>query len=172
MFYQHELIWVEWTSLYLPKKGRESNGYLSLKSEQKAISSHKVVQHNQTTNPKRFSKSMYNFLKIWHIKERKNFFFSSVYMKINWTFNYLKVMRRIQPIFSKKQRKRKQTNKKKQERKKTKIFFSIYLFIFLYIYIWKWTRRVGQSSDFILIMSNRLGKCVGDKTQLRKIATY
>ena len=120
--------WSEPASIY-PKKGRESNGYLSLKSEQKAISSHKVVQHNEATNPKRFSKSMYNFLKIWHIKERKSIFFSSVYMKINWTFNYLKVMRRIQPIFWKKERKKEKKNKKENKN----IFF--HLFFFLYVYM-------------------------------------
>ena len=67
--------WNEPASIY-PKKGRKSNGYLSLKSEQKPINSHKVVQHDETTNPKRFSKNMYNFLKIWHIKERQKAFFS------------------------------------------------------------------------------------------------
>ena len=67
--------WNKPVSIYT-KKGRKSNGYLSLKSEQKPINSHKVVQHDETTNPKRFSKNMYNFLKIWHIKEIKKIFFS------------------------------------------------------------------------------------------------
>ena len=98
-------------------------------------------------------------------RNKKDFFFPSVYMKMNWTFNYLKVMGRIQPIFWKKEWEK----KRKKVRKKTKIFISIYLFY--YMYIWKWTRRVGQSSDFILILSNRSGLCVGDKTQMQKTAT-
>ena len=48
--------WNEPASIYPPQKGKKYNGYLSLKSEQKPISSHKVVQHDETTNPKRFSK--------------------------------------------------------------------------------------------------------------------
>ena len=84
-------------------------------------------------------------------RNKKEFFFPSVYMKMNWTFNYLKVMGRIQPIFWKK-KEREKKKKRNKERKKTKIFISIYLFF--YMYIWKWTRRVGQSSDFILILSN------------------
>ena len=48
-------------------------------------------------------------------RNKKEFFFPSVYMKMNWTFNYLKVMGRIQPIFWNKESKRK---KKKKERKK------------------------------------------------------
>ena len=67
--------WNEPASIY-PKKGRKCNGYPSLKSEQKPINSHKVFQHDETINPKRFSKNMYNFLKIWHIKERQKAFFS------------------------------------------------------------------------------------------------
>ena len=67
--------WNEPASIY-PKKGRKSNGYPSLKSEQKPVNFHKVFQHDETANPKRFSKNMYNFLKIWHIKERKKAFFS------------------------------------------------------------------------------------------------
>ena len=141
--------WNEPASIY-PKKGRKSNGHLSLK---KPINSHKAVQRNETTNPKSFSKNMHNFLKIWHIKEIKNIFFPSVYMKMNWTFNYLRVMRRIRPIFWKKERKKER--EKKRERKKTKIFFSIYFFF--YMYIWKWARRIGQFSDFILICLNRSG---------------
>ena len=150
-------LWVSSTRAYLSgmnlplfiQKGRRSNRYLSLKSEQKSINSHKVVQHNETTNPKGFSKNMYKFLKIWHTKEiKKNFFFASVYMKMSWTFNYLKCIR-IQPIFWKKEREK---EKKKKGRKKTKIFsFSFYFFM----YIQKWTRRLGQYSDFILILSNR-----------------
>ena len=81
--------WNEPASIY-PKKGRKSNGYVSLKSEQKPINSHKVVQHDETTNPKRFSKSMHNFLKIRQkvIERRKNIFFLSMYIKMNWSFNY------------------------------------------------------------------------------------
>ena len=75
--------WNEPASIY-PKKGKKSNGHLSLKSEQKPINSHKIVQHDETTNPKRFSKNMYNFLKIWQqLKERKNIFFPSIYMRMN-----------------------------------------------------------------------------------------
>ena len=74
--------WNEPASIY-PNKGRKSNEYVSLKREQKPINSHKVVQHDETTNPKRFSKNMYNFLKIWHIKKIKITFFPSVYMKMN-----------------------------------------------------------------------------------------
>ena len=125
--FQHELIWVEWTSLYLPRKGRKSNGHLSLKSEQKPINSHKVVQYNETTNPKGFSKKMYNFLKIWHIKETKKNFFPSVYMKMSWTCNYLKVIR-IQPIFWKKERKRKKKKKERKKERKQKYFLSVYFF--------------------------------------------
>ena len=137
------------------QKGSKSNRYVSLKSEQKSINSHKVVQHNETTNPKGFSKNMYKFLKIWHIKEIKKNFFPSVYMKMSWTCNYLKVIR-IQPIFWKKERKRKKKKKeRKKERKKTKIF-SFRLFFF-YMYIWKRTRKIAQSSDFILIFSTRSG---------------
>ena len=70
--------------LFTQKRGRKSNGFLSLKSEQKPIKSHKVVQHDKS-NPKRFFKNMCNFLKIWQqVKERKNkFFFPSIYMKMN-----------------------------------------------------------------------------------------
>ena len=67
---------------------------------------------------------MYNFQKLWHIKERKNTFFSSVYMKMNWTFNYLKVMRRINQSSERK----KERKKEKKTIKKAKIFFPIYFF--------------------------------------------
>ena len=67
--------WNEPASIY-PKIGRNSNGKLSLKSEQKPINCHKVAQHDETTNPKRLSRNMYNFLKIWHIRKRKRIFFS------------------------------------------------------------------------------------------------
>ena len=43
--------WNKPVSIYT-KKGRKSNGYLSLKSGQKPINSHKVVQHDETANPK------------------------------------------------------------------------------------------------------------------------
>ena len=132
------------------QKGRRSNRYLSLKSEQKSINSHKVVQHNEATNPKGSSKNMYKFLKIWHIKEIKKFFFfffACVYMKMSWTFNYLKCIR-IQRIFWKKEREKEKKIRKKENKN---IFFQFYFFM----YIWKWATRIGQYSDFILILSNR-----------------
>ena len=122
--FQHELIWVEWTSLYLPRKGRKSNGYLSLKSEQKQINSHKVAQHDDTTNRKRLSKNMYHFQKIWNIKEKKKNFFSICIYENEINISLLKSYEKDQLIFW----------KKKQERKKAKRFFSIYFF-FLYVYI-------------------------------------
>ena len=67
------------------------------------------------------------------VKERKkNYFFPSIYMKLNWTFNYLKVMRRInqssEKINRKKKKKRKRKTRKKENNKN-----------FLHLYIWKWT---------------------------------
>ena len=60
-------------------------------------------------------------------RNKKEFFFPSVYMKMNWTFNYLKVMGRIQPIFWKKER------EKKRKKENKNIYF--HLFIFLYVYM-------------------------------------
>ena len=143
--FQHELIWVEWTSLYLPRKGRKSNGYLSLKSEQKQINSHKVAQHDETTNRKRFSKNMYNFLKIWHIKERKKiFFFPSVYMKMTWIFNYLKVMRRINQSSERK----KEGKKINKEIKQKNIFPFIYFFT---IFIYEFELALGESANLLTL---------------------
>ena len=65
--------------LFTQKKGRKSNGFLVLKSEQKPINSRKVVQKDKSS-PKRFSKNMYNFLKIWQqVKERKKIIISYLY---------------------------------------------------------------------------------------------
>ena len=126
------------------------------------INSHKVVQHDDTAKPKRLSKNMCNFLNIWHIKERKKIFFPPASMKMNWTFNYLKVMRRINQSSERKKERKKE--KKKKERKKAKIFFSIYFFFlsvymkmnlsFIYLEV---MTRISISSNFILILSNRLG---------------
>ena len=125
------------------QKGRRSNRYLSLKSEQKSINSHKVVQHNETTNPKGFSKNMYKFLKIWHTKEiKKNFFFASVYMKMSWTFNYLKCIR-IQPIFWKKEREKEK--KKKKEERKQKYFLSVFIFLCIY------KNELGDSANILTL---------------------
>ena len=121
--FQHELIWVEWTSLYLPRKGRKSNGYLSLKSEQKQINSHKVAQHDETTNRKRLSKNMYHFQKIWNIKEKKKNFFSICIYENEINISLLKSYEKDQLIFWKKTRKK----------ESKKIFF--HLFFFLYVYI-------------------------------------
>ena len=130
--------------LFTQKKGRKSNGYSSLKSEQKPINSHKVFQHDETANPKRFSKNMYNFLKIWHIKEIKKIFFLSVYMKMNWTFNYLKVMGRNQPIFWKKERKRNKKERKKERKQK-------YLFPFIYFSICIYENELGESANLLTL---------------------
>ena len=156
---------MELTSLYLPKKDRKSNGYLSLKSEKKPFNLHKIFQHDETINSKRLSKKMYNFLKIWHVKERKkNFFFRSIYMKMNWTFNYLKVMRRINQSSERKKERQKKKKRKKERRKESKnIFFHFFFFLYVYVKMnWsfiylKVTRRISQSSDSILILSNRSG---------------
>ena len=62
-------------------------------------------------------------------RKKKNYFFTSIYMKMTLTFNYLKVMRRIiQSPERKKERER-----EKKERKKTKNIFSIYFFCYMYI---------------------------------------
>ena len=63
-------------------------------------------------------------------RNKKEFFFPSVYMKMNWTFNYLKVMGRIQPIFWKKERKKEKQKERKKERKQK------YLLPFIYFSIW------------------------------------
>ena len=89
-------------------------------------------------------------------RKKKEFFFPSVHMKMNWTFNYLKVMRRINQSCE-----RRKGKKKKQERKKAKMFFLIIFFLFLYVYMkmnlsfiyLKVMRWISQSSDFILILS-------------------
>ena len=43
-----------------------------LMSDQKPIFFHQVVQHDKS-NPKKFSKNMYNFLKVWQ-QVKENFF--------------------------------------------------------------------------------------------------
>ena len=107
--------WNEPVSIY-PKK---YPGYLSLKSEQKPINSRKVGQHNETTNPKRFSKNMSNFQnqKIWHIKEKKKFF-PSVYMKMNSKFNYLINYWK---------------NERKKKKESIKYFFPFIFFLYVYM---------------------------------------
>ena len=69
-------------------------------------------------------------------RNKKEFFFPSVYMKMNWTFNYPKVMGRIQPIFWKKERK-----KKKKERKQK------YLFPFIYFSMCTYENELGESAS-------------------------
>ena len=124
------------------QKGSKSNRYVSLKSEQKSINSHKVVQHNETTNPKGFSKNMYKFLKIWHTKEiKKNFFFASVYMKMSWTFNYLKCIR-IQRIFWKKEREKEKKIRKKENKN---IFFQFFFFLCIY------ENELGESVNILTL---------------------
>ena len=89
---------------------------------------------------------MYNFLKIWHIKEiKKKYFFPSVYMKMNWTFNYLKVMGRIQPIFWKKERKKEKKKERKKERKQK------YLFPFIYFSICIYENELGESGNLLTL---------------------
>ena len=62
-------------------------------------------------------------------RKKKKYFFTSIYMKMTLTFNYLEVMRRIiQSPERKKERER-----EKKERKKTKNIFSIYFFCYMYI---------------------------------------
>ena len=71
-------------------------------------------------------------------------------------------MRRINQSSERKKERKKE--KKKKERKKAKIFFSIYFFFlsvymkmnlsFIYLEV---MTRISISSNFILILSNRLG---------------
>ena len=74
-------------------------------------------------------------------RNKKVFFFPSVYMKMNWTFNYLKVMGRIQPIFWKKNEKK----KRKKVRKKTKTFPFIYFSIRIY------ENELGESANLLTL---------------------
>ena len=67
------------------------------------------------------------------VKERKKIFFPSIYMKLNWTFNYLKVMKRINESSEKTNRKKKKKKRKRKTRKKENKNN------FLHLYIWKWT---------------------------------
>ena len=160
--------------LFTPKIGRESNGYLSLKSEQKPINPYKLVQHDKTTNPMTFSENMYNFLRIWHqVKESKIYFFHLYIWK--WTdhliTDHLKVMRRINQ--SSEREEQKTTTTTKQKVRKEKYFFPPICMKVNWSFISvKRMRRIGQSSDFIAVLSNRSGsKFVGDMSQLWNIAT-
>ena len=85
------------------------------------------------------TKNMYNVPKIWHKNKRKRFFFPSLYTKMNWTFIYLKAMRRINQSSERKK------EKKSQERKKTKIFFPFNAGVL----------RLTQIMSNFLILSNR-----------------
>ena len=62
------------------------------------------------------------------MKEIRKNFFPSVYMKINWTFNYLRVMERIQESSERKKR------KKKERKKENKNIFFHLLFFSICIY--------------------------------------
>ena len=133
--------WNEPVSVY-PKK---YPWYLSLRSEQKPINSYKVGQHNETKNPKRFSKNRYNFQnqKIRHIKEKK-IFLPSVYMKMNSTFNYL-------------------INYWKNE--SIKYFFPFFFSICIY------ENESGESANLLTLFKFcQIGQ--GNVFQLWKIATY
>ena len=64
-------------------------------------------------------------------RKKKDFFFPSVYMKMNWTFNYLKVTKRINQSSERKKERKKETEKK-QERKQN--YFLPFIF-FLNVYV-------------------------------------
>ena len=78
-------------------------------------------------------------------RNKKEFFFPSVYMKMNWTFNYLKVMGRIQPIFWKKERKKEKKKERKKERKQK------YLFPFIYFSICIYENELGESANLLTL---------------------
>ena len=68
---------------------------------------------------------------------------------MNWTFNYLKAMGRIQPIFWKKERKREKKKKKKKERKKERK--QKYLLPFIYFSIWIYEKELGESASILTL---------------------
>ena len=114
--------------------------------------------------------SLYNFLKIWQqVKKRKSiYFFPSIYVKMNWSFNYFKVMRRINQSSKRTKKKRKKKERKKEN--KNNFFPSIYMKMnWSFIYL-KVMRRISQSFDFILILCNGSeSKCVKEMTKLWKL---
>ena len=75
-------------------------------------------------------------------RNKKEFFFPSVYMKMNWTFNYLKVMGRIQPIFWKKEREKKERKKERKQK---------YLFPFIYFSICIYENELGESANLLTL---------------------
>ena len=62
-------------------------------------------------------------------RKKKNYFFTSIYMKMTLTFNYLEVMRRI--IQSPERKKEREREKRKKENKK----YFFHLFFLLYVYM-------------------------------------